>query len=82
MTEKTLQEQLTELNERGYSDSEIARSVGATQPTISRLRRGDHADTSYTIGKAIETLHAERMAKIQQVSSAAPSGEPMAEQAA
>ncbi|MHC8399459.1 hypothetical protein ACYZTX_08190 [Pseudomonas sp. MDT1-17] len=50
----TIQEMLTYLAVRGYSQKAIADKVGSTQPTIHRASKG--AGISYETGKAIECL--------------------------
>ncbi|WP_081545589.1 hypothetical protein [Chromobacterium haemolyticum] len=44
------------LRGKGFTDTEVARVTRIPQPTISRLRAGQHKDTSYTFGKRIEAL--------------------------
>ena len=51
----TIQEMLTYLAVRGYSQQAIADKVGSTQPTIHRASKG--AGISYETGKAIESLY-------------------------
>lgn len=51
----TIQEMLTYLAVRGYSQKAIADKVGSTQPTIHRASKG--AGISYETGKAIECLY-------------------------
>jgi hypothetical protein len=53
---KTVQELLLALRDAHFSDMEIHRRTGIPQPTINRLRSGDHLDTSYQYGKRIEVL--------------------------
>jgi len=58
---------LEELKAVGMSDSEVARvltarGVSVTQPTITRIRRGQFKRTGYELGTAIKKLHAERIA--------------------
>ena len=48
---------LTELNDAGLSDNEIARRVGINQSTISRLRNGELCDTAYQTGLKLLALH-------------------------
>ena len=47
---------IKELGKVGLSDAEIARRVGANQTTITRLKNGRTADTSYQTGVAILRL--------------------------
>ena len=56
---KTIQELLGGLRDANLSDVEIARRTGIPQPTINRLRTGEHADTNYKYGKRIEVLYVE-----------------------
>lgn len=51
----TIQEMLTYLAGRGFSQKAIADKVGSTQPTIHRASKG--AGISYETGKAIESLY-------------------------
>ena len=51
----TIQEMLTYLVGRGFSQKAIADEVGSTQPTIHRASKG--AGISYDTGKAIESLY-------------------------
>jgi transcriptional regulator with XRE-family HTH domain len=50
-------EQLRELMASGFSQGEIARRVGLTQPTISRLLAGLHSDTRSAAAARIKALH-------------------------
>ena len=56
---KTIQQLLSALRDANLSDMEIARRTEIPQPTINRLRKGDHADTNYLYGKRIEALYDE-----------------------
>ena len=47
---------IKELGKIGLTDAEIARQVGANQTTITRLKNGRIADTSYQTGVAILRL--------------------------
>ena len=49
-------EVIKELGKIGLTDAEIARQVGANQTTITRLKNGRIADTSYQTGAAILRL--------------------------
>lgn len=51
------QKLLKELHEKGYSDTQIASTIGCNQSTISRLRRGKTENAHYTIGEGILSLH-------------------------
>lgn len=51
----TIQEMLSYLAVRGFSQKAIADEVGSTQPTIHRASKG--AGISYETGKAIERLY-------------------------
>lgn len=53
-----IKQMLERLHDSGLSDAEISRRTEIPQPTVSRLRSGIHADTSYTYGKRIEQLFA------------------------
>jgi DNA-binding CsgD family transcriptional regulator len=42
-----IQTMLTALSEKGLTDEKIAAEIGATQPTVTRLRNGVHKKTDY-----------------------------------
>jgi predicted transcriptional regulator len=50
------QEIIKQLGETGLTDAEIARRVGTNQTTITRLKNGRIADTSYQTGYALHRL--------------------------
>lgn len=52
-----VERQLRDLMARGLTQSEIADRVKVTQPTISRLIRGVHADTGSAVAERIKELH-------------------------
>lgn len=52
-----MERQLRELMARGWTQGEIADRVGLTQPTISRLMRGEHRDTYSASAARIKDLH-------------------------
>lgn len=49
-----LQEVVKTLIESGFSEAEIARRVGVSQPTVHRIKSG--TDPAYTTGKRLEQL--------------------------
>lgn len=51
----TVQEMIKELSAAGFSQAQIAKKVGTSQPTIWRATKG--SDVGYELGKAIETFH-------------------------
>jgi predicted transcriptional regulator len=53
----SIQEMLADLIKLGWSQEQIAKEVGVSQPTIHRAVVGGSA-ISYTTGKKIEALHA------------------------
>ena len=53
------QQIIKELGQIGLTDAEIARRVGANQTTITRLKNGRIADTSYQTGHALHQLLAD-----------------------
>jgi transcriptional regulator with XRE-family HTH domain len=53
----TVRKHLVDLLASGLSQTEIARAVGLTQPSISRLLRGVSMDTLSENARAIEELH-------------------------
>jgi len=46
------------VNDAGMTEAEIASSVGSTQPTINRIRRG--AGTNFDLGNRLVELHRAR----------------------
>jgi transcriptional regulator with XRE-family HTH domain len=56
---------LSELNDAGLSDNEIARRVGINQSTVSRLRNGELSDTAYQTGLKLQALHVSVLAEKQ-----------------
>lgn len=50
-----LQEVLQTLIESGLSETEIARRIGVSQPTVNRIKNG--ADPAYRTGKQLERLY-------------------------
>lgn len=64
----TIQEMLTYLAVRGFSQKAIADKVGSTQPTIHRASKG--AGISYETGKAIECLYVREKAAADLKSAA------------
>jgi len=50
-----IQTMIDDLYKEGLSGEEIAKKVGATQPTISRLHRGQ--EPKHELGRKIEKLH-------------------------
>ncbi|WP_138410759.1 helix-turn-helix domain-containing protein [Stutzerimonas nosocomialis] len=57
----TIKKMIEDLLELGYSQGSLADAVGTTQPTIHRALNG--SDIRYSLGKAIESLHAQRLAE-------------------
>lgn len=60
LTAMDFQRLLSELTETGMSDVAIAKAVGSTQPTISRLRRGVAKQPLFPLGQALIDLHTTR----------------------
>jgi len=56
----TIKYMLCALHDAGFTDGEIFRRTGIPQPTVTRLRNGQHFDTSYIYGKKIEALFNEQ----------------------
>jgi len=52
---------LTKLYESGMTDKAIGIEIGASQPTVTRLRNGVHKKTSYDLGTAINNLAKKRL---------------------
>ena len=51
-----IQNALNEIRDSGLTETEISAIVDIPQPTINRLRRGVHHETSYTRTMAIQKL--------------------------
>jgi len=52
---------LTDLNDIGLTDTEVALSVQASQPTITRLRNGDVKEPMHALGARIVDFHNRKM---------------------
>lgn len=50
-----LQEVVQNLIDSGLSETEIARRISVSQPTVNRIKSG--TDPAYTTGKRLEELH-------------------------
>lgn len=48
---------IEELLRRGFTQHDIARETGITQPTISRVRRGEHGDPRLSTFAALKAMH-------------------------
>lgn len=57
------QQVLTELDQSGISQQEIAKFAGCSQPTISELARGLIREPKYSIGKRLIELHGQRVTR-------------------
>ena len=57
---KTVKDMIIDILDSGMKEDELAKLVGTTQPSINRMRRGVTVDTSYTMGKAFESIYIER----------------------
>ena len=57
MIDMSIQEMISALVDKGWSQHSIAEKIGTTQPTIHRASKG--SDVRYELGKAIERLHSE-----------------------
>jgi predicted transcriptional regulator len=55
----TIKYMLCALHDAGFTDGELSRRTEIPQPTVTRLRNGQHLDTSYAYGKRIEALYNE-----------------------
>jgi excisionase family DNA binding protein len=55
----TIKSMLSELMHSGFSQSELAKRLDTTQPTISRLIEKGH-DPGYQLGKRIEHFYSEQ----------------------
>lgn len=56
MDTKLLSKAIADLNSAGYSDGEIAKQAGTTQPTINRIKNLKHKNPGFSIGQAILDL--------------------------
>jgi predicted XRE-type DNA-binding protein len=63
---------IEELVASGLSEGKIAGIVGASQPTINRIRNGKIKDAKHRLGSALVQLHA---ARVKQRPSSSPSEE-------
>lgn len=61
MKHKSLSALLKELEAAGVTETEIASASGLSQPTINRLKNGEHKKTNYDAGNAIVILHRQRV---------------------
>jgi len=48
---------IQDIIDSGLSEAQIASEVGVEQPTINRLKNGEHKSTSYETGAALTRLH-------------------------
>ena len=58
---KTEKDMIIALTNSGMTEAEIAESIGSTQPTVHRIKKG--SKTNYRTGKAIERLYIYRVVK-------------------
>lgn len=59
MSEKTLSQKVEALIQDGMTGSSIAERAGCDSSTISRIRRGQIGNPAYSVGIAIDQMHAE-----------------------
>jgi len=50
---------LTSITEAGFTQTQISKRTGISQPTISRILTGAQKEISYSDGKALEQLFSE-----------------------
>lgn len=53
---RTPTEIIVNLLDRGWTQDSIAKAVGTTQATISRIARSRHANTNYQLADALRRL--------------------------
>lgn len=61
-----IQDMLTTIKAKGYSDREIGERAGIDQSIVSRLRNGKHKSTNFAAGKAIEQFYQEVLTQQDQ----------------
>lgn len=61
MSKKTLSEKVNDLIQGGMTGKEIADKSGCDASTISRIRTGFITNPAYSVGSAIDALHAEAL---------------------
>lgn len=61
--ENSSQKLVQKISDLGLSDSEIAKRVSASQPTISRLRNGTSKDCMASLRVSLEGLFAQLVEK-------------------
>ena len=61
--ENSSQKLVQKISDLGLSDSEIAKRVNASQPTISRLRNGTSKDCMATLRISLEELFGQLLVK-------------------
>ena len=63
---------LSQLRERGWTQSLIADRIGGSQATVSDLNKGKTVNPSYSIGSALIALHASGELPAEESSSPEP----------
>lgn len=55
---------ITRIIDKGYTETEIAKHVGCSQPTINRLKLGKIDDPRYTTGASIVLMAEEEYVEL------------------
>ena len=58
---KSLQEIVNDLILHGFTEEQIAKAVGATQPTINRIKTGVTANPGSDIGRRLDELYSKNV---------------------
>ena len=61
-----IKDMLDRIKVAGWTDAQIGKAVGAPASIITRLRNGNHRQTSYERGCAIEALAKRVAARVQK----------------
>jgi predicted transcriptional regulator len=54
-----LQKVIKQLIKAGFTEKELADKAGCAQPTIHRIKKGEIKNPGFSIGSALQSVHAE-----------------------